>query len=55
MGQIALWGAITSFALAGFMLLLTILGAAHLRRVSPEAELFADPTKTSVETPVAVH
>ena len=40
MGQIALWGAIVSFIGAGMLLILSLLGFAHLRRVSPEAEVF---------------
>ena len=55
MGQIALVGAIVSYALAGVMLLLTAVGAVHLRRVSPEAELFAEHTKSTAKTPVAAH
>ena len=39
MGQIAMWGAIASFILAGVMLVLTILGFVHLRRVPEEAEV----------------
>ncbi|MGN6781227.1 MAG: hypothetical protein ACTHJH_06985 [Marmoricola sp.] len=39
MGTIALWGAIVSFAGAGIMLLLSLLGLAHLRRVPVEAEV----------------
>ena len=38
-GQVAVWGAIISFILAGIMLFLTILGLLHLRRV-PEKEQF---------------
>jgi len=55
MGQIALWGAVVSYILAGVMLVLTALGAVHLRRVSPDAEVFADPVKTAAKTPVTVH
>jgi hypothetical protein len=39
MGQIAGIGAIGGFVGAGVMLLLSLLGFAHLRRVSPDAEL----------------
>ena len=39
MGQIALYGAIVTFALGGVMLVLSILGLLHLRRTPPEAEL----------------
>jgi hypothetical protein len=44
-GQIALWAGIASFILAGIMLLLTVVGAIHLRRVDPAAELLAEPHK----------
>jgi hypothetical protein len=50
-GQIALWAAVASFALAAVMLVLTILGFWHLRRVSPSEELMArgaDRAKTNV-------
>jgi hypothetical protein len=40
-GQIALWAAIASFALAAVMLVLTVLGFWHLRKVSPTEELMA--------------
>src|SRR4051794_35350497 len=40
MGQIALIAGIASFIGAGLMLLLSALGFWHLRRVSPEAEVF---------------
>ncbi len=49
MGQIALWGAIVSFILAGVMFVLSILGLLHLLRVSPDAEIFAG--KTPANTP----
>ena len=39
MGEIALIGAIAAFAAAGFLLILSALGIAHLRRVPAEAEL----------------
>jgi hypothetical protein len=38
MGQIALWAAVVAFVLAGVMLVLTVLGALHLRRVPAEEE-----------------
>ncbi|HKE63677.1 MAG TPA: hypothetical protein VKB59_03385 [Micromonosporaceae bacterium] len=38
-GQIALYAAIASFALAAMMLVLSVLGIAHVRRVPAEAEL----------------
>src|SRR6266542_1204140 len=44
-GQIALVASIASFALAGVMLLLTVLGFWHLRRVGPTEELMA-PTNS---------
>jgi hypothetical protein len=39
MGQIALHGAIAAFAGAALMLVLSILGVAHLRRVPVEQEV----------------
>jgi hypothetical protein len=39
MGQIALWGAIAALAGAGLLLILSVLGLVHLRRVSPAAEV----------------
>jgi hypothetical protein len=39
MGTIALYGAIVSFVGAGVMLLLSLLGLAHLQRVPEEAEV----------------
>jgi len=39
-GQVALWGAIASFILAGVMLLLTGFGVVHLSRVPAEKEVF---------------
>jgi len=38
-GQIALVAAIVSYAAAGLMLILSILGFIHLRRTSPKAEI----------------
>jgi len=40
-GQIMLISAIVAFAGAGLMLILSIAGVAHLRRVSPQAQVFA--------------
>ena len=40
-GQIALFAAIAAFIGAGIMLLLTVLGFLHLRRVPAEVEVFA--------------
>src|SRR5262249_40056884 len=45
-GEIALWAAITSFILGGLMLLLTVFGVIHLRRVDPAAELLPDKRET---------
>ncbi|MFI5696456.1 hypothetical protein ACIA58_31665 [Kribbella sp. NPDC051586] len=39
MGQIALYAAITAFAAAGILLILSVLGYAHLRRVPADAEV----------------
>jgi hypothetical protein len=41
LGQIALWAAIASFIAAALMLVLTILGFLHMRRVAPEQEVMA--------------
>jgi hypothetical protein len=38
-GQIALWGAIAAFTGAGLLLILSVLGLVHLRRVSPASEV----------------
>ena len=38
-GHIALYGAIVSFAFAGVMLVLSILGLVHLRQTAPESQL----------------
>ncbi|MBV9098352.1 MAG: hypothetical protein JO079_09865 [Frankiaceae bacterium] len=51
MGEIAGIAAIVSFIAAGAMLLLSALGFAHLRRVSPEAEVFP---KLGSRTPAPV-
>ena len=51
-GQVALVGAIVSFSLAGVMALLSFLGIAHLRRVSPEEEIFGGNRTTGHKTPV---
>ena len=51
LGQIARIAAITSFAGAGLMLLLSALGFWHLRRVSPEAEVLP---KLGAHTPAPV-
>jgi hypothetical protein len=39
LGQIALIAAIASYIAAGLMLILSLLGFAHLRRTAPEAEI----------------
>ncbi len=44
-GQIALYAAIASFILAAVMLLLSVFGVAHLRRVDPDAEVL--PAKSA--------
>jgi hypothetical protein len=44
MGQIMLVASIVAFAGAGLMLILSLLGYAHLRRTPPEAELLAKTT-----------
>jgi hypothetical protein len=45
MGRIALYSAIASFIGAGVMLLLSLLGFAHLRRVDPEEEVLTSPAR----------
>ena len=45
MGELALWGAMVAFAGAGLLLILSALGYAHLRRVSPNAEVFPHLTE----------
>jgi hypothetical protein len=40
MGQIMLIGAIAALTAAGLMLILSVLGIAHLRRAAPESEVF---------------
>jgi hypothetical protein len=45
MGELALYGAIVSFAGAALLLILSALGYAHLRRVSPAAEVFPHLTE----------
>jgi len=51
MGQIAIWGAISSFIAAGLLLLLSAFGYLHLRRTSPEAEVLP---KLGAHTPAPV-
>jgi hypothetical protein len=43
MGEIALWGAIASFAGAALLLILSAIGTVHMRRTSPGAEMFSKP------------
>jgi hypothetical protein len=45
MGVIALWGAIVSFIGGGLLLILSILGMVHSRRVSPSAEFMPKYTE----------
>ncbi len=44
MGQLAMLAAIVAFAGAAMLLILSIAGFVHLRRVSPEAEVFPNLT-----------
>jgi hypothetical protein len=50
MGQIALWGAIASFIGAGLLLILSIAGLIHGRRVSAESEVFSKTVQTHPAT-----
>jgi hypothetical protein len=50
MGEIALWGAIASFAGAAILALLSILGIAHLRRTPPQTEMLPRLTATGPVT-----
>lgn len=50
MGQIALYAAITAFAAAGILLILSVLGYAHLRRVPAEAEVMPKLTGATPHT-----
>ena len=45
MGVIALWGAIVTFIGAGLLLVLSVLGFVHSRRVPPTAEFMPKPTE----------
>ena len=51
MGQIALWGAIASFIGAGLLLILSILGFVHKRRVPPDTEMFSKATTPTAAQP----
>jgi hypothetical protein len=48
MGQIALYGAVVAFIGAGLMLILSLLGFAHLRRTSPDELVLPSTTRTPV-------
>ncbi len=50
LGQIALYAAIASFVLAALMLVLSVFGIVHLRRVDPDTELLTSLRKAG--TPV---
>ena len=51
MGQIMLISAIVAFASAGLFLILSLLGMWHLRRATPETEIFPKlATKVSVNS-----
>ncbi|MGN6172925.1 MAG: hypothetical protein ACTHPS_08240 [Streptosporangiaceae bacterium] len=54
MGQIMLIGAIVAFAAAAVMLIMSVFGVMHLRRVPAEAEVFGGGTATSRQTAPAV-
>jgi hypothetical protein len=45
MAQIAMWAAIAAFIGAGLMLLLSIAGFVHLRRVDPAEDVFPEHTE----------
>ena len=49
-GQIALFGAIASFIGAGLLLILSILGLVHERRVPAETEVLAKTARTTTVT-----
>jgi hypothetical protein len=50
MGMIALWGAIAAFAGAGLLLILSVGGYLHLRRVSPDTEVLPKVASRSPAT-----
>lgn len=52
MGQIAFIAAIVSFVAAGLMLILSVLGIWHLRKVSPTEEVLAQ--RLHLDTPQVV-
>ncbi|HEX6501516.1 MAG TPA: hypothetical protein VF054_21155 [Micromonosporaceae bacterium] len=47
LGQIALWAGIASFILAAIMLVLSVLGLLHLRRVPPEQEMLGGHSRSA--------
>ena len=49
MGQIMFIGAIVAFVAAAVMLILSLFGIAHLRRVPAEAEIFSGRTTTAAK------
>jgi hypothetical protein len=54
MGRIMLIGAVVAFAAAAVMLILSLFGIAHRRRVPAEAEVFAGHTATAKKPAPAV-
>ena len=54
MGQIMLIGAIVALAAAAVMLIMSVFGVMHLRRVPAEAEIFGGGTATSRQPEPAV-
>jgi hypothetical protein len=53
MGQIALWGAIASFAGAALLLILCAFGIVHMRRTSPASEMFSKQATTDMAAAVS--
>ena len=54
MGRIMLIGAIVAFAAAAVMLIMSVFGVAHLRRVPAEAEIFGGRTAPAHQPTPAV-
>ena len=54
MGQIMLIGAIVAFAAAAALLIMSMFGVVHLRRIPAEAEVFGGDTTTARQTAPAV-
>ncbi len=54
MGQIMLIGAIVAFAAAAALLIMSVFGVVHLRRIPAEAEVFGGDTTTARQTAPAV-